>query len=158
MITCFGRIKTNFILKNKLQFTDGWVAMRQQVEVPSDLHVDLSQSVLSGGDKRTSLISIVDQSQEPYFVFRKSNAYDAKERTENYIEMPFAFSGNQLDYFVPVNWLNNPSTFYPVTLDPLVYASDTLQQANIMGSGFTSVCGTLGRQLLYRQHIDACQL
>lgn len=144
MITCYGRIKTNFILKNKLQFTDGWLAMRQQVEIPSDLHIDLSQSVLSGGDKRTGLISIVDQSQEPYFIFRKSNAYDAKERTENYIEMPFAFSGNQLDYFVPVNWLNNPSTLYPVTLDPLVYSSDSIDQASILGSGFTQVCGTLG--------------
>jgi hypothetical protein len=144
LIASFGKIKTNFILKNRLQYSNGWLAMRQQVEIPSDLHVDLSQSVLSGEDKRTGLISIVDQSQEPYFVFRRSIAYDAKERSENYFELPFAFSGSQLDYFVPVNWLNNPSTLYPVTIDPLVYASDTLPQANIMGSGFTNVCGTLG--------------
>lgn len=144
MITCYGRIKTNFILKNRLQFTDGWLGIRQQLEVPSDLHVDLSQSVLSGDGKRNGIISIENGEGENYFIFKKSFCYDAKERTENFTEMPFMLNGNRLDYFVSVDWLNNPQAVYPVTLDPLVYSSDTLYQAGILGSGFTTVCGTQG--------------
>ncbi|MEO8085544.1 MAG: hypothetical protein ABI763_01920, partial [Bacteroidota bacterium] len=144
MIACTGRLKTNFILKNSLQFTDGWLAMRQEVEVPPGLHVDLSQSTLTAENFRSGTISIVNNASMPYFSLRKSYAYDVNEKIESSIEMPFALSGNQLDYFVPVNWLRSPSTLYPVTLDPFVYSSDTIPQASITGSGFTSVCDMNG--------------
>ena len=146
MITNFGRIETSFILKNRLPFTDGWLVMEQQVEIPAGLQIDLSQTSESGDNKRTGIFTIVNESNRPYFNFKKSYAFDAKERMENNLEMPFTWNGSQLDYFVPVNWLQNPSTIYPVTVDPFVNSSDTVYQPTIQGSGFTTaiLCDTGG--------------
>ncbi|CAN5394469.1 hypothetical protein BH11BAC1_BH11BAC1_04570 [soil metagenome] len=144
MIVCTGRLKTNFILKNPLQFTDGWLAMRQEVDIPAGLSVDLSQTSLAGEAMRSGRIGITDNLKHEFFYFGRSNAYDAQDRTDNFIEMLFKIDGNQLDYFVPVNWLNNPSILYPVTIDPLVSTSVTYLQSSISGSGFTNFCDSLG--------------
>jgi hypothetical protein len=93
---------------------------------------------------RDGALPLINSNQEIYFEYRKSHAYDAAYRTENYVDMPFRLEENRLDYFVPVNWLNSAGTVYPVTIDPLVSASDTLPQSSIIGSGYTATWGTDG--------------
>lgn len=144
MITNNGSVETNFILKKKLQLNDGWLVIRQEIEMPNDYSADLSASSLVNESMRAGMLNIVNESGQQQFTFKRSHAYDAQYRTENFMEMPFKLEANVLDYNVPVSWLENPATVYPVTLDPYVYGSDTLAQASILGSGYTAVCGTLG--------------
>jgi hypothetical protein len=44
MITNAGSVKTNFILKNKLTLDAGWLAMRQEIELPDGYTTDVSYS------------------------------------------------------------------------------------------------------------------
>jgi hypothetical protein len=138
IITWQGRIKTNFILKKRLPLTDGMLAMRQQIEMSAGIHADLSQSVPMNGSMRSGRLSLADDNGQELFFFNLSHAWDSQERMQNNIEMPFQLNGNQLDFYVPVSWLNDASTSYPVTIDPFVSSSLILPQAQIMGSGFTA--------------------
>jgi len=144
VITNCGRVKTNFILKNKLTLDGGWLAMRQEIELPGGFTTDLSASSLVNETMRAGILNIVNEVQEKQFTFNRSHAYDAQYRTENFMEMPFKIDANLLDYNVPVEWLENPSTVYPVTLDPVVIVAATFVQTSILGSGFTAICGTEG--------------
>ena len=144
MITNSGSVKTNFILKNKLELNEGWLAMRQEIEISVGYTADQSFSSPVNESMRAGILNIVNESGQQQFTFNRSHAYDAQYRTENFMEMPFRLEASKLDYNVPVSWLENPATVYPVTLDPFVYASDTLAQASILGSGYTSICGTEG--------------
>ncbi len=144
LIASSGKVETNFILKNKMRFADGWLTMNQQIEIPDGLQTDLSGTTLMDEKLRMGTVDITNTNHTNYFSFKRSFARDAHEESANYVEMPFWINNNQLNYFVPVSWLNNSSTKYPVVLDPFVYSSDTLMQAAILGSGYTAVCGTLG--------------
>jgi|GEM_PF-6890255 len=141
MIANAGRVETNFILNNKLQLNGGWLVMRQEVAIPDGLKADFSQSELAGGNKHAGAFAITGNNGTEFFSFRKSFVHDANTSDEKYAEMPFVMNTSTLDYFVDVNWLNQVSLQYPVTLDPLVQSSDTLV---ITGSGYTAVCGTQG--------------
>ncbi len=148
MISSFGRLKTSFILKQKFKFdqrfADGWLTMAQDIDIPAGLKTDLSESQIIEGDKRLGRLNIIDQNKQNYFYFTRSYAYDTRGNSENYLEMPFTLNGDQVDYYVPVNWLNSTSTLYPVTIDPFVFSGDTLLQASFLGSGYTAACGTNG--------------
>ena len=144
MITNAGSVKTSFILKNKLTLDAGWLAMRQELVLPTGYTTDVSYSSPVNETMRAGVLNIVNEAQEMRFTFNRSHAFDAKDRTENFMEMPFTLEANLLDYNVPVSWLENPATVYPVTIDPFVTSSDTAYQAAIIGSGFTPVCGTQG--------------
>jgi hypothetical protein len=144
MITNCGSVKTNFILKNKLLLSEGWLALRQEIVLPSAYSADLSASSLVNESMRAGELNFQDETGKQKFTFKRSHAYDSQNRTFNFMEMPFKLDANILDYNVPVSWLDNPETVYPVTLDPLVYSGDTLSMASILGSGWTPVCGTQG--------------
>ncbi|MEO8087450.1 MAG: hypothetical protein ABI763_11550, partial [Bacteroidota bacterium] len=144
MISSYGRIETSFILKNKLLYTEGWITLNQQLEIPSGLQSDLSQSAPVGGDRRSGSVLISDLNKKNYFYFKTAHAYDAKESYQNYIDMSFSLQSDKLSYFVPVSWLNDPATIYPVVIDPFVSASDSLPEASIAGSGYSAVCDSFG--------------
>src|SRR5205085_3674518 len=128
MIASFRRLKTSFVIKQKLmidaRFTDGWLAMTQQVDIPSGLTADLSQSIENAEKRRLGKLNLLDENNQVAFYFTRSNAFDARGTAENYLEMPFTIDGNRIDYYVPVNWLNDQKTLYPVTIDPYVYSGD----------------------------------
>jgi len=147
-VTSFGRVKSSFVVKQRIQipaqFSDGWLVMAQQIEIPSGLHADFSETAVTAVDKKLGKMNIVGTDNVNYFSINKAYAFDSKQSADNYVEMPFAMEGDQLYYYVPVSWLNSSSTSYPVTIDPFVTSTDTLLQAAILGSGYTAVCGTLG--------------
>src|SRR4029079_9693738 len=96
----------------------------------------------NGEKRRLGKLNLVDENNYAAFYFTQSYAYDARGTSVNYLEMPFTVDGNQVDYYVPVSWLNDQKTLYPITVDPYVYSGDTLLQGSILGSGFTGTCDT----------------
>jgi len=143
-ITERGSIETNFILKNKQSLADGWLVLNQDIIVPEGLHADQSQTEITTGGKRSGYLYIKDSVDENYFYFKPAHAFDSQENYRNNIEMPYTLSGDRLSYHVPVKWLNDPGTLYPVVIDPYLTTSDSLLVSDILGSGFTSVCDTGG--------------
>ncbi|CAN5653569.1 hypothetical protein BH11BAC1_BH11BAC1_01650 [soil metagenome] len=144
LISGYGRIETSFIIKDKLKFADGWLILNQQLEIPEGLQSDLSQSAPAAGNRRSGSILISDLNDKNYFYFKAAHAYDAHESFQNYIDMSFSLQSDKLSYFVPLSWLNDEATIYPVVIDPFVSTSDSLPEASITGSGFTAQCDTAG--------------
>ena len=148
MVTSHGKVKTSFVIRGRLQipaaFSDGWITMSQDMDIPSGLTADLSSATDLAGGKKLGALNIIDSGSEKFFDFTRAYAFDARENSENYFEMPFTLKGSTIDYYVPVSWLNSSSTIYPVTIDPIVSSSVTVPQAAITGSGYTAVCGTNG--------------
>ena len=52
----------------------------------------------------------------------------------------FAFQ----DFSVSVNWLNDPSTIYPVIIDPVVKTQNSIPLIGLSGTKFSPVCWTNG--------------
>jgi hypothetical protein len=140
----YGSIETNFILSSKLDLTGGWLAVRQNVELPEGLNFNTNRASSAGHGFYTGILTVEDEAREKYFWFRKSHAFDANRNYPNYVEMPFSLIRNHLDYYVPVAWLNDSNTLYPVTLDPLVSSTVTIPQSTIAGSGYSAVCDSNG--------------
>lgn len=138
IITGQGRVKTNFILKQRMPLNGGSLVLRQQLEIPSGLHADYSGSTETGQSRFTGEFNLSDIHETHYFTFLSSHAWDAKENWINNIELAYSLNGDVLDYIVPVSWLNETSTAYPVTIDPIVSSTRILPQAQITGSGFTT--------------------
>jgi len=143
-----GTLKTSFVITKRLQidprFNDGWLAMTQQLDIPEGLTTDLSSSIENAEHRRLGNLNLRDEKNNTAFYFTRSSAYDARESSENFLEMPFTVDGSRVDYYVPINWLNSQITLYPVTVDPSVFSGDTTLQASFLGSGYTAVCGTNG--------------
>ena len=143
-ITSEGTIESSFIIRNKQQFTDGWLVLNQELEIPEGLKADNSAAELAGNGTRKGMLLLKDDSNQNYFYFRSAYAYDAQESRQNNVEMPYLVNANQLRHYVPVQWLNDPSTVYPVVIDPTVTTADSLSEYAVRGSGYTSICDTLG--------------
>ncbi len=144
MIASYGNLETNFIIKSKQSFSDGWLTMNQQLVIPEGLHMDLSMSEPAGDDRNVGKISVADRDGKDFFYFKSAHAYDANESVVNYVQMSYALHDDILSYYVPVSFLNDKSTAYPVVIDPYVSATDSLIESAITGSGYTTVCDSFG--------------
>ena len=123
---------------------DGWLVMKQELEIPSGLKADNSAALPDENGKRKGMLLLKDSNNENTFYFRAAHAYDAQQSEQNYVEMPYTLDAGKLSHYVPVQWLNDPSTVYPVIMDPTVITSDSLSMYAVSGSGYTPICGTLG--------------
>jgi hypothetical protein len=130
-----GAIKTNFILSNTipLPLLGGWVAFEEKINIPAGFklvkdsvagdfstmegywHGDLKLIQESNNEElaRWSTISILDGAGMP--ALATTSAYQIK----------LVNNDVYLRTLVSVNWLNDPQTIYPVTVDPLVSGTNT---------------------------------
>jgi hypothetical protein len=139
-----GSVKTNFILKKRMPNAGGWLVIHQQLEIPSGLKAEIPGTAGASENMHSGKLLITDSNDENYFYFRPAYAYDNNEKAIKYVEMPFMIDADRLCHYVPENWLNDPQTSYPVVLDPYVSTSDSLSIYAVRGSGYTTVCDTLG--------------
>ncbi len=143
MIVTEGRLKTNFILNNHVAFTSGWLVMKQAVDLPKGLAFDFSETSGDASGKLLGDIRIIDQDEE-YFKIHSSIAFDATEHPHVISLGSEVNASNELLTYIPVSWLNDSHTVYPVIIDPTVSSTGSLPLASITGSQYNAVCWTGG--------------
>ncbi|MBL4706538.1 MAG: hypothetical protein JKY54_18560, partial [Flavobacteriales bacterium] len=142
--TRVGGIKSDFIIKNNLGITDGKLIIRDHLEVSSILESTELYGYTEGSNQLFTdldFINPVDGSN--YFTISQAIGYDDTYDKDHMQLFGYQLSANnELDLIIPLNWLNAPTTQYPVTIDPLVSTNTTL--AGIGGSGYNAACFTGG--------------
>jgi gliding motility-associated-like protein len=134
-----GAMETSFILKRKLNLSKGYLLMSQEFLLPGamkflgladgkygayqDLHIGLSDNV-------------------PVFTIEKCYAFD-NSTTANRQELKVkVVNDKQLLVYTPVTWLNDPTTVYPLVIDPVVTTQNSIAAGAIAGTQFSPVCWT----------------
>ena len=136
-----GKLKTNIVLNSKLNYADGWLVMKQQFNLPAGLKMDGSVAMLDNRGKLKGEVPIVNESGLPIFTIHESVIYDNNQSSQSRMIASSDFNKmNQFFVYVPCNWLASPSLVYPVTIDPLVTAIQSMPQVNIVGSSYSSAC------------------
>ncbi len=130
-----SKIEMDFILKQRLNLIGGNLVMRQQFEMSDDLRIN--SEIIGHGTNH-----IVDGKNNICFTIENCNAY-----SNGNSDLPLAVnsgfnSQGEFNVFTPVSWLNSTSTIYPVVIDPVVTAADSLLAASIMGTRYSAVCWT----------------
>ncbi len=136
LIVSEGKIESNFILNKHLTFADGWLVAKQQFDL-NNLSFSLDETAKDKNNHLHGDITIGDRENE-YFRIHTTIAYDSYAhiiQLGNEVR-----STNELLTYIPVDWLNDSQTIYPVVIDPLVSSSASLTQASITGSQYNAVC------------------
>jgi|GEM_PF-725835 len=126
-----GGIKTNFVLKQKPQQTEGYFLIRDEFILSSGLGI-----LLDGNEG-----IIKTTSGEEAFHISACIGYDSKSYREYGVQrFDYALQGNTLDMVIPLATLHASRMVYPYTIDPLVNSSNTIPQAPMNGSGYGAAC------------------
>jgi len=153
MIVSEGSLETNFILNHPLQFSDGWIVTRQELGL-NNISFSVDETTKDRNNHLIGDIILADKAKE-YFRIHTTIAYDSQNRI---IQLGNEINSEEvLLTYIPVDWLNDPHTVYPVVIDPLVSSSATLSQASVTGSQYNAVCWTNGCNYNL-SFLNSCQL
>jgi len=128
--TGLGNIKTNFILRERPQQDGGSFIIRDHTEMPAGW-----QMQQSGTEVR-----VANAQDQDEFSISECVGYDASDRQNGYQLFHYRIQGSVLDIIIPLDQISAPQLVYPYTIDPLVNSANTLAQASIIGSRYSSAC------------------
>ncbi len=128
-----GEVETSYVINKKLQYSAGELIFRQQMVLPPNLFVHDSQP-----SHNQIYISGIDN--VPYFNVEMAYAYD--NAFSGSMPLMAGVNANTLDVIVPFSWLSDPSTVYPVVIDPIVTTQNTVPVAGISGTRYGAACWT----------------
>ncbi len=131
-----SKIETDFVIKQQLNLGNGYLVMKQKFSLSNDLKFTPSNQL----EQKEHYI--IDTKNNLYFTIEKCYAFSNDVNNTAFPLTNSIDSSGELSVFTPVDWLNSPSTIYPVVIDPIVTAADSLLAAAIMGTKYSPVCWT----------------
>ncbi|HRO74516.1 MAG TPA: hypothetical protein PLP27_00025, partial [Crocinitomicaceae bacterium] len=139
MIVLDGAIKTNFIMKKNEFGTYESLIFRDKFTANSNLKASFSDypNQTEGGGEVA-----IKQNGKEILTVGEGFAYVKNADKDKQIYLSYALNENMLDVIVPFSWINANIQNNRLIIDPLVTASNTLAQASITGSGYSSTCNT----------------
>jgi gliding motility-associated-like protein len=139
-----GQAKTNFIINKKLKHLEGeWLVISNKLQLANDLNIVMANGTDYASNFDAEYI-IQNSTQTTYFALAKNYAYDAGSNPTSTIPLTASVKQNIQEIFIPLQWLKSKERVFPITLDPLVTATNNLPQASITGSRYDAVCFSTG--------------
>ena len=134
-----GEVETNFVLNQRLPYGSGEIVLKQQIDLPEKLSFGTGRGISNHQE-----ISIDDSNHIPVFIIEKGYAFDNLISSE-----PFRISSKVVDslhieFSLPMSWLNDPATVYPVIIDPKISTQNSVPLIGISGTKYSPVCWTNG--------------
>ena len=110
-------VETNFYINNALPaYSDGKLVLRDHIQMSKGLSLFAPSRKDYVGD-----IKLIDQSGEEFFNIGEAIAYEEHDAKSSLKTLNYSISDkNVLDISIPGNFLNRPSTSYPIVIDPAV--------------------------------------
>ena len=135
-----GEVETNFVLNKRLPYISGNIILRQQIVLPENLFFSLEKSE---GHNYQELY-ITDKGKVHNFIVEEGFAFDSGT-----LPKPLKLKSNVtedkfLEFYIPVSWLSNPATHYPILIDPKIRTQNTIPLTGLSGTKFSPVCWTNG--------------
>ena len=132
MIVHLDAIKTEFIINKPLSIPYSSLKIRDRPQHDGILN---ARGVVYA---TAADVKINDAKGTELFKFGVISAFDQKE--EDPVEFPYHINDDVMDLVISGEWLNSSDRIYPVTIDPLVSASNVTLKASILGSKFSPTC------------------
>ncbi|MBN4062310.1 gliding motility-associated C-terminal domain-containing protein, partial [Bacteroidales bacterium AH-315-I05] len=144
-----GAVKTDFILKNKIPDVDKLV-IRDKLAIPQghSISIENANAYVDKQGKKTKIegwkskLLIKNENEKTYATLSEVKIYDSSGLRKNTGKGFYLIDEekNIVDIPLYAELLDNDDLTYPVIIDPLLSASNTLPQASIGGSGGTGAC------------------
>ena len=111
-----GAVKTNFWINHAMpEYADGRLLVRDH------LITEAEWSVFSQGQTTyTGNLEVRNSAGEKVYVMSAATAFEKGNIRGSLQMLPYVINGNELDIALPGNFLDRPSSSYPVIIDPLV--------------------------------------
>ncbi|HEV7230379.1 MAG TPA: PKD-like domain-containing protein [Bacteroidia bacterium] len=133
-----GKMKTNFLMKRNVSMTGGFLVIEDELEIPQDLLTETSKGKKNEFGQWVGNIDFKDANQDINYTIYKGVAYDDMSKKGGLANLGYKLLKNKLETYLAVDWLNDASRKFPVTIDPLVSTTGTKSQASITGSSFSN--------------------
>ncbi len=131
-----GKVKTNFIVKERLSLPAGWLIVKDKLDYPDDIKPDFLLSTQTGDNQYEGTITFNDAGGQEYYTIDRAFMRDADENGAPFYLSYELSADKDLSVIVPVEWLNDSSRVYPVNIDPLFSSSNNLPLGSIPGSQY----------------------
>jgi hypothetical protein len=147
MIVSGGKIKTNYIVKNPMQFSAGWLVFEDHPDLPAGMTANFVTNQTDAYGLNYNPINVLDANNLVNYTLGQAIGYDHSGNLA--LNQNFGCklgASNEWQIYVPTGWIGNTSLVFPLVIDPLVSTTGTLLQAAITGSYqeptglFTSSC------------------
>jgi gliding motility-associated-like protein len=143
MFVIRGSVKTNFWIKRAMPaYSTGKLLVRDHLQMDNGLSLALPDGQVARNDgSYTGNLEIHNNGGEKIFTMSAATAFE-KGAVKNTLRMlAYCINGNTLDIALPGDFLDRPSTSYPVIIDPLVSVA-TLSAVNgtTYSAGWTTGC------------------
>lgn len=137
-----GGFQISYHLNEPLDLGDNdELIFEEDFTLPEGFQLDYSNAIVLDNGDILGTISIQDAAGKEYFSIREALGFDAsEERSLHLINLAYRIEDHKLKIVVPKEWLENPNLVYPLTIDPVVTATNNLPTASITGSGYDPSC------------------
>ena len=136
--TSRGAVKTNFWINKAMpQYADGKLLVRDH------LKMDKGLSLYAHDQKRfTGILEVQNEQKEKVYVISTATAFEKNDGEKTLRNLEYLIGDdNTLDIALPGDFLNRPTTSYPVIIDPLVTLGTSVAVAGSTYSpGWTVGC------------------
>ncbi len=132
-----GAVKTNFYINHALpQYADGQLLVRDHLQMDNGLSL-----FSEGKSKFSGNLSVRNKTGNDVFEMSSATVCEKNNIKSTLQALDYYIDGNQLDIALPGNYLNRPTSSYPVIIDPLVStATVSTVTGSTYSSGFTVPC------------------
>jgi gliding motility-associated-like protein len=132
-----GRVKTNFIVKKQQALADGWLLIEDRVVIPQGFKLSTSKAFQGEGGQWKGDLDLVGDTRDISFTIHSGLAYDHKGKSSGFVTLGYKLENGVLGIYLPAAWMNNASRQFPLTIDPLVSTTNTLNMtAPVKGATF----------------------
>ncbi|HVA97690.1 MAG TPA: T9SS type A sorting domain-containing protein [Bacteroidia bacterium] len=125
-----GSFETNFIINSNLSLNNGWLIVRDSMNIPADLTTGMGNGAMNSSNHWVGDIYF-SQGDSTRFAILQGHLHDI---SSNDTTIAYEINNNVFDIYTPVAFLNDTSTHYPVTIDPTT--TGTILLTNVSGSDY----------------------
>ncbi len=121
-----GAIKTNFQINHAMpEYADGTLLVRDHMQLDKGLTLNTN-----GRTKFSDFLEIKDKTGTVLYFASLATAYEKVNYKQTIRNLEYYVKGNTVDIALPGDYLNRPSSAYPVIIDPLVSSAGSSTTVN----------------------------
>lgn len=140
IIALQGSFKTNFIIKSSFNIPQGdFLVIVDDVNLPLNSSYDFSNSYLNQDGNYVGRLDINNNTSNSILYHISDGViFDSSNDRNNLLTFGYNVNNNLLEFYIPLDYINNQSRVFPIIVDPLFTTSNTQLQGSIAGSGLNN--------------------
>lgn len=136
-----GQVKTDYIIKSNLGLTNGHLVFIDKMQADGfQMQMHETVSIDPESDSHIGTVRLLNEAEEGIYI-ETAFGYDQSNTKENATKFGYKIDNQNLELWVPVDWMNESDMIYPLIIDPSVTSSATYTAGIIRFRYDGSFCG-----------------